>query len=173
MLSTYRARHNHRYYPDIRHDHRKRGLIRCSSFAVSPGHACHKQATMPHMTGEEKEVPLALPWFPSVRITSAPSPTATTSGLIRLSAVLPMEENGASNACLFDSSHRQHILGISRRGYFLPGTHSRITGTAHQHHTLIGYTRCLTGHQGSNVRPNRDICNSSICHRKSNIPTKY
>ncbi len=85
MLSTYRARHNRRCYPDSRHGHWKHGLIRAASFAVSRGHACHKQATMPHMTGEEKEVPLALPWFPSVRITSAPSPTATT---IRLNPVI-------------------------------------------------------------------------------------
>lgn len=29
------------------------------SFAVSSGQACHRQATIPHIIGEEKEVPLA------------------------------------------------------------------------------------------------------------------
>src|SRR5574344_349573 len=50
---------------------------------------------MPHMMGEANEVPFAFPATPSVPITSAAIPTATTSGLMRLSAVLPMEENGA------------------------------------------------------------------------------
>ena len=71
-----------------------------TSFAVSSGQACHKQATMPHIMGEAKEVPFALPWLPSVRITSAPSPTATISGFIRWSAVFPTDEKGARTASL-------------------------------------------------------------------------
>ena len=55
---------------------------------------------MPHIMGEAKEVPFALPWLPSVRITSAPSPTATISGFIRWSAVFPTDEKGARTASL-------------------------------------------------------------------------
>ena len=115
-----------------------------TSFAVSSGQACHKQATMPHIMGEAKEVPFALPWLPSVRITSAPSPTATISGFIRWSAVFPTDEKGARTASLVDSAHRQHILGIARRRNLLPRTGARISGTAYQYHALIGYARCLT-----------------------------
>ena len=71
------------------------------SFAVSSGQACHRQATIPHIIGEEKEVPLAWRKLPSVPITSEPRPTATTSGFTRPSAVFPTEENGARTPYLF------------------------------------------------------------------------
>ena len=69
-------------------------------FAVSFGQACHRQAIIPHIIGEEKEVPLARRRLPSVPITSEFRPTATTSGFTRPSAVFPTEENGASSPLL-------------------------------------------------------------------------
>ena len=69
----------------------------------------HKQVTMPHMIGEENDVPFALPWLPSVRMTSAPKPTATTSGFIRWSAVFPIDEKGASTASLRSEEHTSEL----------------------------------------------------------------
>ena len=52
------------------------------------------------MIGEANEVPFAVVRIPSVPITSAKSPTATTSGFILPSAVFPIEENGANTPSL-------------------------------------------------------------------------
>ncbi len=142
MLSTYRARHNRRCY-------RKIGTVTgtahqfITSFAVSSGQACHKQATMPHIMGEAKEVPFALPWLPSVRITSAPSPTLQYPALSDgLPYSLQTRKEPGQPPCRQrpPSTHS----GIARRRNLLPRTGARISGTAYQYHALIGYARCLT-----------------------------
>ena len=90
------------------------------SFAVSCGQACHRQVTMPHRIGEANEVPLALRRLPFVPITSEFSPTATTSGFTRLSAVLPTRRKRSQHASPVIAPTVSHILRIPRCRDFLP-----------------------------------------------------
>src|SRR5688572_12145697 len=59
---------------------------------VAPGLACIKQAAREEISGVESDVPLVAPTVPLGKIMEVPEPCATTSGLMRLSAVGPMEE---------------------------------------------------------------------------------
>ena len=63
-------------------------LICC---AVCLGKACVSPAASPATSGAEKEVPFEIPTVPSRNPTSVDPPIATTSGLIRLSKLGPME----------------------------------------------------------------------------------
>lgn len=114
-----------------------------TSLAVNFGQACHRQATIPHMIGEEKEVPLARRRLPSVPTISALRPTATTSGFTRPSAVLPTEENGASNFFLSIAPTVSTFSASPGGVIFFHEPLARVTGTANEDHTLICRLRSL------------------------------
>ena len=104
-----------------------------------------------------------------MRITSAPSPTATTSGLIRVISRVADRRKWRQHRLFVDSAYRQHIISISGGVIFsqdpipeLPALH---TSTI----PLSLYAR-LDATSRHDVRPNHDICNFSICHRTHNTP---
>ena len=172
MPSTYQVLHICRYYPETARspDRRTNSITSlCRQRRASLPQTCHHTAH----DRWRKEVPLARPWLPSVRITSDPTPTATTSGFTRWSAVYLRKKKVASTALFVNRSYRQYIISISRRSDLFPGTRTGVAGTA----SPVSFLYLQYGKPGAtsmhDVHPNLDIYNSSIYHQMSSIPKMY
>lgn len=143
------------------------------SFAVSSGQACHRQATIPHIIGEEKEVPLAWRKLP---VRSHYIRAQTYGNNIRLHPSvgrIPNRRERSQNSIFVHRTYGYHILRISRRRNLLPRTGPGVSRTAYYNDSLICRLRRLTGTSMHNVRSNHDSGNSSSGHQMNNTRETY